>query len=440
MLGYGTAQAEQFNAETRCAKNPVLEEDLEDLAVNNKWVVSNIVDHVIAHFNASACSTVLATNILLEWNLFPCRTWAPNLNKHRQDHDPVAMGTRWRQRWTPELEHLLMLVNIGNKHWCLLVINLRSGSVELWDSLRSPGGNMPKQIDQQRLQAFMSVFSPATPELHFKIVQVPQQTGSNCGIFMLEFVRAFINGQRDGSTVEVREERMVEFRARLVEELRGIMASTISRTRIRIKPLEVTSNIVDMLASPDVSKKAKVVEEVVKVGLVEAEVKRAKAESASTWVVLESPNGVLSNGSLTFAKKSKAEWKCATRGSVGWDAGVHEWDVHLDKIAEGISVGVCRGEIDFKDANENVNSRFDLFCGKGCIVDIEDQVHSYFTKRAMQKARFVSVCLDLDKRTLAFGLDGVMKSPPAFSKLGKSTWYPYFALRDKGCTFTVLKK
>jgi hypothetical protein len=164
------------------------------------------------------------------------------------------------------------------------------------------------------------------------------------------------------------------------------------------------------------------------------------AATTQAWTLLESRNGLLSNGGLTFAKTSMAEWRCATRGIVGWDVGVHQWDVRLDQMAEGISVGICRAGIDFADAAKNVNLRYDLFCGEGSVVDTDDQAHSYFTKRTMRKAEVVSVCLDLDQRALTFGLDGVMKGVPAFSEVGKGFWYPYFALRDKGCTFTVVKK
>jgi hypothetical protein len=162
------------------------------------------------------------------------------------------------------------------------------------------------------------------------------------------------------------------------------------------------------------------------------EANNALETASDEWVILESPSGVLSNDSLTFAKTSKPEWKCATRGTIGWDKGVHQWDVRLDQMAEGISVG-----IDLTDAAKNVNSRCDLFCGEGSVVDIDDQEHPYFAKNAMRKAALVSVCLDLDQRTLTFGLDGVMKGIPAFSELGMGMWYSYFAVRDKGCTFTV---
>jgi Ulp1 family protease len=103
-------------------------------------------------------------------------------------------------------------------HWCLLVVDMTNGSVELWDSLRS-GQTIPSQIDQKRLASFLSTFSPSTPKLKFSVVDVPQQTGTNCGVFMLEFIRAFVKGEHDGRCVNVTEAQMPTFRAEIVKQL-----------------------------------------------------------------------------------------------------------------------------------------------------------------------------------------------------------------------------
>ncbi len=120
---------------------------------------------------------------------------------------------------TPEVRYLLLPVNIGNTHWCLLIVNLTDGHVELWDSLKSPRSRFPLQIRQDRLQIFIRLLCPQTPELKFSIAEVPQQTGTNCGVFMLEFIRAFANGQRVGELVNVLEAQMPEFRASIVSQL-----------------------------------------------------------------------------------------------------------------------------------------------------------------------------------------------------------------------------
>ena len=122
---------------------------------------------------------------------------------------------------TPEIRYLLVPVNIGNTHWCLLIVNLVDGHVELWDSLKSPRSRLPPQIRRDRLQIFIHLLCPETPELTFSIAEVPQQTGANCGVFMLEFIRAFAEGQREGNLVNVSEAQMPDFRARIVSQLKG---------------------------------------------------------------------------------------------------------------------------------------------------------------------------------------------------------------------------
>jgi Ulp1 family protease len=121
---------------------------------------------------------------------------------------------------TPDIRFLLLPVNIRNIHWCLLVVNLMDGRVELWDSLKSPNSPFPPQLRQDRLQIFIRSLSPDTPKLKFSIAEVPQQNGTNCGVFMLEFIRAFVNGQRVGKLVNVSEAQMPEFRARIVSQLK----------------------------------------------------------------------------------------------------------------------------------------------------------------------------------------------------------------------------
>jgi hypothetical protein len=127
---------------------------------------------------------------------------------------------------------------------------------------------------------------------------------------------------------------------------------------------------------------------------------------------------------------------CATRGSVGWSKGVHKWTVRLDKFPEGVSVGICKKDIDFGDACNNIYKRYDVFGGNGNAIDIENEEHSCL-KGPFQVGTFVSVCLDLDQRTLTFGVNGKMKLKPTFRELEAGEWFPYFAFCNKGSTVTV---
>ena len=220
------SRAGPFSAETekdRLARDPLTEEDWGSIRTSNTWVRSGVVDRMVSYFNTVMNNvTVLVTNIVLENTLFPSVSEVNNLKAFLERNDPAKIGALWRQRWTSDLEYLLMPVNIANVHWCLLVVNLRSGIVELWDSLKGPDCDWYGQIDRDRLQMFLRAFSPETPDLDVSIAQVPRQTGkTNCGVFMLEFIRAFLRGERDGSKVDVSNAQMSKCRARIVNELKG---------------------------------------------------------------------------------------------------------------------------------------------------------------------------------------------------------------------------
>lgn len=219
-------RAGPFNSETekeRLGRDPLTDEDWESICKNNTWVRSGVVDRMVSFFNMNVNNAkVLITNIALEHALFPSVDEVIDLKTFLERNDPAKMGAMWHGRWTRELEYLLMPVNIENLHWCLLVVDLRTGSVELWDSLKCPDSDWYDQIDRVRLQAFLRVFSPETPDLQVSIAQVPQQKEkTNCGVFMLEFIRAFLQGKRDGSKVDVSSAHMSECRARIANELRG---------------------------------------------------------------------------------------------------------------------------------------------------------------------------------------------------------------------------
>jgi hypothetical protein len=227
---------EPFSTETeraRLARLPLTKEDCRSIMTKNAWVRSGVVDHMVSLFNVANArnGTVLVTNIGLEHALFPNAKEVTDLKAFLEQNDPTTMGARWHRRWSNVLEHLLMPVNIGNTHWCLLVVNLRTGKVELWDSLKTPESDWYDQIDRERLQGFMGSFSPETPDVHVSIASVPPQKGtSSCGVFMLEFIRAFLNGEREGSKVDVSATRVAEYRGRITDELKRV-EETAAATR-----------------------------------------------------------------------------------------------------------------------------------------------------------------------------------------------------------------
>lgn len=65
-----------------------------------------------------------------------------------------------------------------------MIANLKNGVLQVWDSIFKL--HPVAQLDFNRIQDFISDFSPSTPPLSdFSMIRVPQQHLNNCGIFML---------------------------------------------------------------------------------------------------------------------------------------------------------------------------------------------------------------------------------------------------------------
>jgi alkylated DNA repair dioxygenase AlkB len=167
----------------------------------------------------------------------------------------------------------------------------------------------------------------------------------------------------------------------------------------------------------------------------------AAAAAEGPWSLLGSPNAVLSNGGRTCVKQSEDLWTCATIGTVGWSSGVHQWDVHFDRLAKGLVIGIARREgINFVGSDaSNAPLRHGLLCSTGHIVGGDNKDHPYLST-AVPTGATVSVFLDLDRKIVSFTLKGANAAAPAFANLGEGAWYPYFAMRFKDCTFTVTPK
>jgi hypothetical protein len=166
--------------------------------------------------------------------------------------------------------------------------------------------------------------------------------------------------------------------------------------------------------------------------------KKPKNADEAAWTLLSTKNGILSSGDRTLEKVSPDGWDCATRGSVGWSQGGHKWDVGLIHSANGVSVGICQRAINSVDATKNIKLRYDLYCGDGRAVDTNDDSYACFRKQ-VSDGDTISIRLDLDQKTVTFGLNRVMNPEPTFTNLAKGMWFPYFALYNKGSTVSVLK-
>ena len=138
--------------------------------------------------------------------------------------NPAQLGELWNHRLLerPRAEFFLVPVHVNQNHFALCVFNLQTGGWEYWDSLMGAQMRCPRALKHARFLAFFRTFSPATPRLFEpRVVPIPQQTGCNCGIFCIEFMRAFCLGHRDGTKLGrvVREEFMADRRRHIKTEL-----------------------------------------------------------------------------------------------------------------------------------------------------------------------------------------------------------------------------
>lgn len=156
------------------------------------------------------------------------------------------------------------------------------------------------------------------------------------------------------------------------------------------------------------------------------------------WTFEASRNGILSNNGHTFTKATRAGWDCATRGSVCWSSGVHEWAIRIDTFAGGVSMGISQAAIETIDIARNTTIRYDIFCGSGCAVGPDDVERPCFEGSLLKEGSVVSLRLDMDTKALTFGLDGEWMAQPTFTGIASGTWYPYFAFCRKGCTVSIV--
>jgi hypothetical protein len=154
--------------------------------------------------------------------------------------------------------------------------------------------------------------------------------------------------------------------------------------------------------------------------------------SVDTWTLMETANGVLSNGGLTLTNK-KVKW-VSSRGTIGWTHGVHEWVVRIEG-GNYVVVGVSLENIDPIGDNSQISYR--LYCYNGYVLGPNNYEEPYLTnipRGGVPVGSLISVRLDMDKKTLTFGLNGKWNDKPAFTDIPSNTWYPYVGVCLSGVT------
>jgi hypothetical protein len=138
-----------------------------------------------------------------------------------------GLALKWKPWITPALKHLLTPVNLKDEHWCLLIVDLQQKKVTCWDSLtRFDNGKTVNGRDARgNLYTFLEFLTDAkknTWKGKIDLDPVPQQTITDCGIFCIEFMRAFINGHRTFKGLEglVSQNTMAAAREHIAREIK----------------------------------------------------------------------------------------------------------------------------------------------------------------------------------------------------------------------------
>lgn len=117
-----------------------------------------------------------------------------------EPEDLDAIAKKWKEsRFSKDLKYVLIPVNLDNEHWCLLIVNLIEMKVFCWDSSLGYDGGELVESKKQCLFSFLNSFIGKKEKWELEVVfdeHLPQQTKNDCGIFCIEFMRAFIAGHK----------------------------------------------------------------------------------------------------------------------------------------------------------------------------------------------------------------------------------------------------
>jgi len=163
----------------------------------------------------------------------------------------------------------------------------------------------------------------------------------------------------------------------------------------------------------------------------------AKPTVKEQWEFKPSPYGTLSNLNRTFTKNRAGNvWDCNVMGSIGWSSGVHEWTVILGENCLLVMIGIATN--DTNPTGNNYNSRgFYLHTSDGTLYGQNGTICSSYINTRLNVKQIISVSLDMDSKTLTFGVDRVWKNI-AFKNLPQAIYYPSFDVCTNQATFTII--
>lgn len=203
-----------------------LQGDLKSVAESGAYVESTMIDTWCALANGHLFDE--RRNDLVILNIPSSQSIS--FDFHDGLENLFSLADQWRSWMSPEVRHILVPFNLRNVHWCLLVVDLGKKTVFCWDSLVSFDGGEYVRSKQNRLFTFLKALTgePGSKwDLDVVFDNIPQQKLSDCGIFCIEFMRAFIGGCETplGLQESVSQATIEDARKHILGEIKGMRIS-----------------------------------------------------------------------------------------------------------------------------------------------------------------------------------------------------------------------
>lgn len=234
-------------SDVKLRKNVLNDDDFARVRRMNGWIGSLAINHFLVRLSFAVGEErqiVLDTGVSKALFLIA--------ESHRRVANERAMFEEGRERgvlWSScvsdnTLERVLFPCNINESHWILLVAEVTTGVIHVYDSLMSYSG-VPRSVTriQHALAGFLSgmlsrsaSFRDTVSEwpIVYPVIAVPQQTGTNCGAFMLGFIDRFL---RRRPLSDVSEANMKDIRAYVLRSLQSSSVEDTFLAHVRLLPV-----------------------------------------------------------------------------------------------------------------------------------------------------------------------------------------------------------
>ncbi len=174
----------------------------------------------------------------------------------------------------------------------------------------------------------------------------------------------------------------------------------------------------------------------------------AKVTSKVDWTIVD-PDRTHNDIQRVTHTNNPTHLQCAL-GSSGWDAGVHEWNVTGDQLLSNNIIGVFFTSAAIEHTKSISSRSANTEHVLGVCTDMgmswssaNKSIYVFGKEYGAKKNDVYSVRLDLNRKTLTFGLNGVWNKMPTYAldcfvKAGV-VWYPYFEVYAKGASLWLVE-